>query len=90
MPESLISQAIQACKAGDACGICGQRASDHPDPTEWLVAQGSTASRSIPIDRWSIAGSDSAATVRQVSDRVRVGGWMMRAWPPNWSARREP
>jgi hypothetical protein len=48
MPESLISQAIQACEAGDACGICGQRASDHPDPTEWLVAQGS-ASRSIPI-----------------------------------------
>jgi pyruvate,water dikinase len=39
--KSLISSAIQACKArGKYVGICGQGPSDHPDLAEWLLEQG--------------------------------------------------
>ena len=61
MPGSLISQAIQACKAGKARGICGQRPSDHPDPAEWLLEQGTYIVSRNPdtvVDSWIRLGSD--------------------------------
>jgi len=39
--KSLLSMAIQACKAqGKYIGICGQGPSDHPDFAHWLMEQG--------------------------------------------------
>ena len=60
--KSLISQAIQACKArGKYVGICGQGPSDHPDLAEWLLEQGIDSISLNPdtvVDTWIRLGSD--------------------------------
>ena len=59
--KSLISQAIQACKArGKYVGICGQGPSDHPDLAEWLLEQGIDSISLNPdtvVDTWIRLGS---------------------------------
>jgi pyruvate, water dikinase len=59
--KSLISQAIQACKArGKYVGICGQGPSDHPDLAEWLLDQGIDSISLNPdtvVDTWIRLGS---------------------------------
>lgn len=60
--KSLISQAIQACKArGKYVGICGQGPSDYPDLAEWLLEQGIDSISLNPdtvVDTWIRLGSD--------------------------------
>ena len=60
--KSLISQAIQACKArGKYVGICGQGPSDHPDLAEWLLEQGIDSISLNPdtvVDTWIRLGSN--------------------------------
>jgi pyruvate,water dikinase len=59
--KSLISQAIQACKArGKYVGICGQGPSDYPDLAEWLLEQGIDSISLNPdtvVDTWIRLGS---------------------------------
>jgi pyruvate, water dikinase len=59
--KSLISQAIQACKArGKYVGICGQGPSDHPDLAEGLLEQGIDSISLNPdtvVDTWIRLGS---------------------------------
>jgi pyruvate,water dikinase len=54
--ESLLSQAIKACRAqGKYIGICGQGPSDHPDFAAWLMEQGIESMSLNPdsvIDTW--------------------------------------
>jgi pyruvate,water dikinase len=60
--KSLISQAIQACKArGKYVGICGQGPSDYPDLAEWLLEQGIDSISLNPdtvVDTWIRLGSN--------------------------------
>jgi pyruvate,water dikinase len=64
--KSLISKAIQACKArAKYVGICGQGPSDHPDLAEWLLDQGIDTISLNPdtvIDTWIRLGKAASAT----------------------------
>jgi pyruvate,water dikinase len=64
--KSMISLAIQACKArGKYVGICGQGPSDHPDFAEWLLEQGIDSISLNPdtvVDTWIRLGSMQAGS----------------------------
>jgi len=68
--KSLISRAIQACRArGKYIGICGQGPSDYPDFADWLLDQGIESISLNPdtvVDTWTrLAGISMAEVVER-------------------------